>query len=88
MLTENKNVLREDLKTLKYSACLFSAEKEFLSFGATEEKAWSPIERKRVIGIVNKPESEERRLRLGVQTVKSSVRHTGTNHTNSCILIM
>ncbi len=30
MLTENKKVLREYLKTLKYSACLFSAGREYI----------------------------------------------------------
>ncbi len=61
-----KYVLRTDLKTLKDSACLISEGREFQSFGAQDEKAWSPIDRRRVGGITRRPESEERRSRLGV----------------------
>ncbi len=77
MCKPEKKFLREDLKTLKDSDCLISEGREFQSFGATEEKAQSPIERKRFRGIVKRPESEEQRLRLGVYTVKSSVRYSG-----------
>ncbi len=43
-----KYVLRTDLKTLKDSACLISEGREFQSFGAQDEKARSPIDRRRV----------------------------------------
>ncbi len=61
-----KYVLRTDLKTLKDSACLISEGRDFQSFGAQDEKARSPIDRRRVRGITKRPESEERRSRFGV----------------------
>ncbi len=53
-------------KELRDFACLISIGKEFYSFGASEEKAPSPIDLKQVEGTVTRPVSHERHSRISV----------------------